>query len=242
MKRIIGIIVLLLMGLIVGCASVPMASVDQDAKAKQFVPDPTKASLYVYRNDVMAGAIPISIDLNGQKIGEVVSKSYLQLKLTPGVYVIGSHSKNEDGLSKSNDSSLSVSVEAGKNYYVHLNVGVGVLFASSSLETVDMVTGMEGVNASSLTLASTTDYGVTPKNGSAAANPEAVDSNGVPYPSIIFGQSGVVVEKMAMKRNCKPISGATLFYSNGPIEDYRVKCMDGSEVAAHCEYRQCVMN
>ena len=52
MKHVVGLILILLTLLLTGCASTSMASLDQDAQAKKFTPNPDKASLYIYRNEI----------------------------------------------------------------------------------------------------------------------------------------------------------------------------------------------
>lgn len=50
-------VLLFLMSFVAGCASVPMASMDEDTKAKSFVVRPDKSNIYVYRNESFGGAI-----------------------------------------------------------------------------------------------------------------------------------------------------------------------------------------
>ncbi len=236
MKRIVGLFLVALPLLFTGCASVaPVAISAQDAKAKEFAADPSNASLYIYRAESIGAPVAIDLDLNGKSIAKTNNKSYVQLSLAPGNYVIGSHAKNADGLSLTNDSSLPVTLEAGKIYYVKQGVGYGIFYASSDLQTVDEVTGRAGVNASTLISVTNTNFVASLSGQQSGANQSAAKG------AIVFGSSGVIVEKLAMKRNCQPVSGASLIVSNGPVEDYVVKCSDGSELGAHCEYHQCVL-
>ena len=59
---------------------------------------------------------------------------------------------------------------------------------------------------------------------------------------IRLGQSSVSIEKMAIQQNCQPVAGAELIYQQGAVEDYQVNCIDGRQLASHCEYRQCAFN
>ena len=63
MKALMLIVAALLMA---GCASVPMASSDQDARAKTFAVAPGKANIYVYRNEMMGAAIKMPVILDGK--------------------------------------------------------------------------------------------------------------------------------------------------------------------------------
>ena len=63
-------IVLLLTSFVTGCASVPMASMDEDTKAKSFAVRTDKSNIYVYRNETIGGAIPVTVALNGKLAGQ----------------------------------------------------------------------------------------------------------------------------------------------------------------------------
>jgi len=55
----------------------------------------------------------------------------------------------------------------------------------------------------------------------------------------VLGSSSVTVEKMAKQQGCESRLGAGLLDSQGPIESYHVTCLDGRELEARCEFRQC---
>ena len=128
--------------LLSGCASVPMASMDQDAQAKDFSTHPDKGSLYIYRNEILGAAIPMTVVLNGKKLGQTASKTYFQLDLVPGEYSIESVTENT--------SSLSLSIDAAQNYFVWQEVKMGMWMARSKLQEVDEETGKKGVLESKL--------------------------------------------------------------------------------------------
>ncbi|MHB1198622.1 MAG: hypothetical protein ACYCZ6_03515 [Polaromonas sp.] len=65
--------------LLSGCASVPMASLDLDTKAKDFSPVPNKASLYIYRNESFGAAIPMTVSVNGKVLGQTAAQTYLRI-------------------------------------------------------------------------------------------------------------------------------------------------------------------
>ena len=61
--------------------------------------------------------------------------------------------------------------------------------------------------------------------------------------SIRVGQSSKEIEKLAEQQSCKSEQGAGLVSQNGPTtEDYKINCIDGRQLAAHCEYRQCTLS
>ncbi|MBU1689610.1 MAG: DUF2846 domain-containing protein [Gammaproteobacteria bacterium] len=154
MKNTVGIFVSVLVLLLTGCASVPMAPLDQDTKAKDFSPVPNKASLYIYRNESMGAAIPMTVSVNGKALGQTAAQTYFRLNLLPGKYNIESHAENV--------SSFSLPVEAEKNYFVWQEVKMGMWMARSLLQQVDEITGRAGVLESKLIASSISDNDLAP--------------------------------------------------------------------------------
>lgn len=140
--------------LLTGCASVPMAPMDHDIKAKEFSAAPDKASLYIYRNENFGAAIPMSVSVNGKTLGQTAAKTYFQLNVMPGKYNIESHAENV--------SNLPLSVEGGKNYFVWQEVKMGMWMARSLLQQVDENTGHDGVTESKLIASSVSDNDLVP--------------------------------------------------------------------------------
>jgi hypothetical protein len=56
---------------------------------------------------------------------------------------------------------------------------------------------------------------------------------------IKLGSSSETVERMAKQQGCESKLGAMLITESGPMEKYRVNCVDGSIFMARCELRQC---
>jgi outer membrane biogenesis lipoprotein LolB len=52
-NRLALLVLLVVVSLLTGCASVPMASVERDAQAKSFTVKSDKANIYVFRNESM---------------------------------------------------------------------------------------------------------------------------------------------------------------------------------------------
>jgi len=126
-----------LVTLLAGCATVPMASADLDQKAKSFVPAPGKASLYVYRNENLGGAVPMLVTVDGRNIGQTAAKTFFWLTVNPGRHVVESHAENT--------STLSVDAVAGANYFIWQEVKMGLWMARSALQQVDDQAGRAGV-------------------------------------------------------------------------------------------------
>jgi hypothetical protein len=116
-----------------GCASVPMASLEQDAQTKTFSVKPGKANIYVYRNESMGAAIKMDVSLDGKPVGQTAAKTFFALEVAPGKHTL------------QGDSVLDLTAQAGKNYFVWQEVKMGILVAGNKLQLVDEATGKAGV-------------------------------------------------------------------------------------------------
>jgi Protein of unknown function (DUF2846) len=123
--------------LVTGCASVPMTSSEDDAKAKLFSAKPDKSTIYVYRNESFGSAIVMTVSLNGKVAGQTGPQTYFVWEVDPGSHEIASHTENV--------STLKLTTEAGKTYYVWQEVKMGAFMARSLLQQVDEETGRKGV-------------------------------------------------------------------------------------------------
>jgi hypothetical protein len=122
-----------------GCASVPMASADQDAQRKLFAPPPEgMAGLYIYRDTTMGGALKKTLFVDGQPIGESGPKTYFYRELTPGSHVLATESEfgNND---------LLLEAAAGTNYFVDQKMKLGVTVYGAYLKLVPEAEGRKGV-------------------------------------------------------------------------------------------------
>ncbi|ABK36157.1 DUF2846 domain-containing protein [Aeromonas hydrophila] len=133
---------LLSAALLSGCASVPMAEATADAQAKQFVAPKDAANLYIYRNETFGAAVKMPLLVDGMAVGDTVAHTYILKQVTPGSHTITSKSEN--------DATLTLSTEAGKNYYVWQEVKMGLLMARSKLSQVSEEEGKQGVMESKL--------------------------------------------------------------------------------------------
>lgn len=150
-----------------GCASVAMAPADQDAQAKTFQAPAEKAALYVYRNENFGAAIPMTVSVNGKVLGQTAAKTYFLLNLAPGKYDVEGHAENL--------STVPITAEAGKRYYVWQEVKMGMWMARNLLQQVDEERGKAGVTESKLIAATVTGEDIAPQAGKAAvgtATPE----------------------------------------------------------------------
>ena len=140
-KSIVVALVAFLVATVSGCASVPMASVDEDAKAKTFSVQPGKANIYLFRDEVMGAAVGVPVMLNGKMAGKTSSKSYFMWEVSPGDYELMSVAENT--------STVRVRAQAGRSYYVWQEIKMGLFQPRTELQEVDEQRGKAGVTASS---------------------------------------------------------------------------------------------
>jgi len=176
MKPVLRLFIFVIIWLLSGCAYSPVASVAQDSKAKDFNTSPHKASLYIYRNETLYYAVPMTVSVNGKVLGTTAGHKYFRLSLRPGKYTIESSAEN---LAK-----LTLTVEAGKNYFIWQEAKIGLLTGRSLLHQVDEETGRMGVNESKLIAAKVSDDELLPLDARTAPIDTAFPSQIPPTPSM----------------------------------------------------------
>ncbi len=137
LRNVAAAVAVLVVALASGCASVQMASPEQDNAAKTFAIKPGKANIYVYRNESLGAAIKMPVALDGRLVGDTAAKTYLVAEVAPGPHTVVSKTEN--------DSSVTVSAVAGHNYFLWQEVKMGLMSARSNLQEVDEATGRAGV-------------------------------------------------------------------------------------------------
>jgi hypothetical protein len=137
LKRVLAAGAVFVVILASGCASVQMASPEQDAAAKSFAASPGMANIYVYRNESMGAAMKMPVALDGKLVGDTGAKTYLRLEVAPGSHTVTSKTEN--------DSAVTVNAVAGRNYFLWQEVKMGLMSARSALQEVDEATGKAGV-------------------------------------------------------------------------------------------------
>lgn len=163
MRRLTTLFALLMLFLFVGCASVPMSSLEDDAKAKNFTPPTGKVSLYIYRNENFGGAIPMTVSVNGRNLGQTAARTFFRLDVPSGKYNVESHAENV--------STLSLSTEAGNNYYIWQEVKMGMWMARSLLQQVSEAVGKDAVNQCKLIAATLKTDDLQPADSSDRTQP-----------------------------------------------------------------------
>lgn len=136
-KRILVVLASLALLALGGCASVPMASPQQDAAAKQFTVPAGQSRIYLYRNETFGGAITIDVTLDGKKMATTAPMTYFVWDVAPGKHTIVSKSEN--------DATLTLDTQAGQPYFVWQEIKLGFLTPRSLLHKVDVTTGKTAV-------------------------------------------------------------------------------------------------
>jgi len=128
---------------LIGCASVPMGSSQEDARLKTFSPMPKdKAGIYVYRNETFGAAVKMDVEIDGRHIGQTAAETYLYKEVTPGTHTVTSRAENDD--------SVVVDAKQGTLSYVWQEVKMGLLYARTKLHLVSDSEGRKGVLESNL--------------------------------------------------------------------------------------------
>lgn len=138
-SSMLGSLLLVLALFLASCASVPMASAEQDAASKTFAtPGPGEAGLYVYRDTFVGQALKKTVSLDGVPIGETANKVYLHLRIAVGEHRLSTESEFSD-----ND--LTFTAEAGKNYFFEQYIKFGVFVGGANLRAVSEAEGKQAV-------------------------------------------------------------------------------------------------
>jgi hypothetical protein len=127
-----------------GCASVPMASKEQDAALKTFSqPAADKAGLYVFRNTFVGQALKKTVSLDGVILGETANKTYFYREILPGTHTLSTESEFSDN-------SISFQAEGAKNYFAEQYIKMGVFVGGANVKMVTDEEGKQGVRDSQL--------------------------------------------------------------------------------------------
>lgn len=122
-----------------GCATVPMASKEEDAKLKTFQkPSENKSGIYVYRNSFVGQALKKNIYINGVLIGESANKVFFFKEVEPGEVMLSTESEFSEN-------NLTVKTEGGKNYFFEQYIKMGVFVGGAGLKAVSDTEGMKNV-------------------------------------------------------------------------------------------------
>ena len=128
---------LVISAILVGCASVPMGDPQQDAALKTFAVAPDEAGIFIYRNESVALAVKLDVQLDGTPLGQTAAMTYLYASVAPGKHTITSSAENTD--------TLEVDITAGSLAYIWQEVELGDLSPRVKLHRMSEGEGKNGV-------------------------------------------------------------------------------------------------
>ncbi len=137
-KAILGALIISF-ALLTGCASVPMAPLEQDTARKAFAsPAGDKAGLYVYRNSFVGQVLKKHVYVDGVLLGETANKTYFYKEITPCQHQISTESEFSEN-------AITFQAEGGKNYFAEQYIKMGVFTGGANVRMVSEQEGMEEV-------------------------------------------------------------------------------------------------
>lgn len=122
-----------------GCASVPMAPVEQDIALKEFqTPLEDLSGLYIYRDCFVGAALKKTVYLDSKAIGETANNVYFHALTSPGSHTISTESEFSDNL-------MTIEMEGGHNYFIEQYIKMGVFVGGANLRLVSEEVGKDAV-------------------------------------------------------------------------------------------------
>jgi hypothetical protein len=116
---------LLLLGVLSGCASVPMASLSEDTQAKKFEPVQGKSSVYVYRNESFGAAIKVTVAADDKMLGQTAPYTYYLLHLEPGAHKFSCYAENTEN--------FSITTKPDQLYFIRQEMKMGMWAARCAI-------------------------------------------------------------------------------------------------------------
>jgi hypothetical protein len=121
----------------VACATAQHATPDEDSAAKRFNVTNGKSNIYIYRNENLGLNTEISVDIDDKHAGNTLQETFILQTVDPGKHKITAHAENT--------SEIELITEAGKTYFVWLEVELGVVVNRGHLHSVSEEKGKAGV-------------------------------------------------------------------------------------------------
>ena len=138
-KKLFIVISIIASSYLGGCASVPMASKEDDNAKKEFLAPPQGSSgLYIYRNSNLGGALKKNVYIDGKFIGETAPMTYFYKRVESGKHTLSTESEFSE-----ND--LILQAESGKNHFINQYIKLGLFVGGAGLELVPEKEGRNGV-------------------------------------------------------------------------------------------------
>jgi hypothetical protein len=144
LKKVLTLLTLVLAVYLTGCATVPMASIEDDQLRKQFsVPSEGKAGVYIYRNSNFGSALTKAVYIDDHLVGATAPMTYFFREVPAGQHKLSTQS--EFG-----NNELILMANPGLNYYVRQYIKMGVFVGGANLELMSEEEGKKGVSECNL--------------------------------------------------------------------------------------------
>ncbi len=119
------------------CATAQFTTPEEDSAAKRFNVKNSKSNIYIYKNENLGLNTEISVDIDGKHAGNTLQKTFILESVGPGEHTITAHAENT--------SKIELVTEAGKIYFVWLDVNLGAFVNRGQLRSVSEEKGKSGV-------------------------------------------------------------------------------------------------
>ena len=124
------LVVVLTAASLAGCAH--LAPPDADTLAKLMQPVPSKAVIFVIRNEPASAPWRMKVVMDGQDMGSTSANTYFRWVVEPGRHLVVSDTEN--------DTAVVVDAQAGQIYYIWQDVSTGFFRPRADLRFVDRQT------------------------------------------------------------------------------------------------------
>lgn len=125
-----------------GCASVNMATQEESAKAKKFLPPaPGNAGLYVYRDSAFGAALKKDIWVNKKCLGESASQVFFYTE------VPGNQRHIIETESEFSPNALEVFFKTGEHHFVRQYIKIGAFVGGANLEEIEADKAKDAIKA-----------------------------------------------------------------------------------------------
>nr|WP_086939707.1 DUF2846 domain-containing protein [Thaumasiovibrio occultus] len=136
--------------MLAGCASVPMASNEDNNKAIEFgAPTEGMAGVYIYRTSALGAALKKDLYVNGDCLGETATGVFFYTE------VAGDQEHVFSTESEFSPNELTLYTEANELYYLEQYIKMGVFVGGANLRKVESAIGQEQVKFASLAVPGT---------------------------------------------------------------------------------------
>lgn len=125
-----------------GCAFVPPADPELDAKVKTFTPKPDKAVLYVFRNETVPVPVRMKVLIDGKLVGETGPQTYIYAEVDSGNHRLSTDDTEGSG--------IVFTAVRGRIYYVGQELNPGFRTSLGRFRMIDEKTGRAAVLGSTL--------------------------------------------------------------------------------------------